>query len=96
MVPFTAATLINRYRREYYVSPDMAIRATLDYDLMAYDQRMVPRPNLRFKLPLPATVVIEVKAAPEYEKRLQEVMGYFPIARSRSSKYVQGLMGGPF
>ncbi len=96
MRPFTQATLINRYRREYYVSPDMAIRATLDSDLRAFDQRMVTRPNLSRRLPLPADVVVEVKAAPEYEKRLQEIMGYFPMARSRSSKYVQGLMGGHF
>ena len=96
LLAFTQPTLINRYRREYFVSPDAAIRATLDYDLVSYDQRMGSRPNLDRRLPLPALVMIEVKSAPEFHERLQRVMGYFPIPRSRSSKYVSGVMGGPF
>jgi len=96
LLTFTQPALINRYRRDYFVTPDEAIRATIDYNLVAFDQRMGSRPNLDRPLPLPATVVIEVKSAPEYHERLQRVMGYFPIARSRSSKYVNGVMGGPF
>jgi hypothetical protein len=96
LLAFTQPTLINRYRREYFVSPDATIRATLDYDLVSYDQRMGSRPNLDRRQPLPAFVMIEVKSAPEYHKRLQRVMGYFPLPRSRSSKYVSGVMGGPF
>ncbi len=95
LLVFTQPVLINYYRREYYVSPDAAVRATLDYDLVAFEQRMASRPNLTRRLPLPSAVVIEVKAAPEYHKRLQELMGFFPIQRSRSSKYVTGLLGGP-
>ena len=92
----TQPALINRYRREYFVTPDEAIRATIDYNLVSYDQRMGSRPNLDRRLPRPALVVIEVKSAPEHHERLQRVMGYFPIQRSRSSKYVNGVMGGPF
>ena len=96
LLTFVQPTLINCYRREYYVSPDSAVRATLDYEIEAYEQRMASRPNLTRKLPISAVVVIEVKAAQEYHERLQEVMGHFPILRSRSSKYVSGVMGGPF
>ena len=96
MLAFTQPTLINRYRREYFVTPDAAVRATLDYDLAAYEQRMSPRPNLSRRLPQPATVVIEVKTAPDHQKRLQHIMGFFPIGRSRSSKYVSGVLGGTF
>jgi hypothetical protein len=96
LLTFTQPTLINCYRREYYVSPDATIRATLDTDLASFGQRMSSRPNLNRRLPLPASVVIEVKAAPENQKRLQELMGFFPVQRSRSSKYVGGVMGGPF
>lgn len=94
LLAFTRPALINRYRREYYVSPDGAVRATIDYDLISYDQRIGSRPNLDRRLPLPAQVVIEVKSAPEHYQRLQRVMGYFPIPRTRSSKYVSGVMGG--
>lgn len=89
-------TLINRYWREYYVSPDEAIRVTLDYDLQAYEQRMFGRPNLARRMPLQDVTIIEVKAALQHEERVQQVMGQFPIQRGRSSKYVSGLMGGHF
>ncbi|MCB8945978.1 MAG: polyphosphate polymerase domain-containing protein [Ardenticatenaceae bacterium] len=90
----TQPTLINRYHREYYVTVDGAIRATLDYNQMAYDQRLSPRPNLQHPLPLPDLVVIELKAAPEHSERLQWAVGRFPIPRSRNSKYVNGILGG--
>lgn len=93
ILTFNQPALINRYWREYFVSPDHAIRATLDYDLVAYEQRMASRPNLHRRLPRSYLVVIEVKAAPEHFDRLQDLMGYFPILRSQNSKYVQGVIG---
>jgi hypothetical protein len=80
--------------REYFITPDMAIRATLDYDLVAYEQRMSSRPNLNRRLPVSPKVVIELKTMPEHHDRLQELMGFFPIIRSQNSKYVQGVAGG--
>ena len=56
----TEAVLLNQYAREYYVSPDGQLRMTLDYDLRAFDQRLLGRPNLRQALPLPATAIIEI------------------------------------
>lgn len=92
----TQAVLINRYRREYFVSPDKAIRATLDYAQVAFNQRLSSRPNLTRPLPLQALVVIEVKATPEHFERLERAMGFFPMLRTRNSKYVSGVTGGPF
>jgi hypothetical protein len=85
-------TLLNQYQREYYVTPDDAIRITLDFAQVAYDQRLSPRPNLGVRLPIADTVVIEIKAAWEEAERLQEVAAQFPVLRSRNSKYVRGLM----
>lgn len=85
-------TLVNRYRREYYVTPDGAVRLTLDYAQEAYDQRLARRPALRTRLPLDDLLVIEVKASPGEETRLQELMGRFPVPRSRNSKYVVSLL----
>ena len=87
-------TLINRYQREYYVTPDGTIRATLDFGQVAYDQRLSRRPNLRLRLPLSDAVVIEIKSAPEQVERLQEVAARFPVSRTRHSKYVRGLSAG--
>lgn len=85
-------TLLNHYQREYYVTPDRAIRATLDYAQVAYDQRLSPRPNLHLRLPIADAVVIEVKTSDEQAERLQEVVAQFPVHRHRNSKYVGGLL----
>jgi hypothetical protein len=83
--------LFNHYRREYYATPDGALRVTLDYACAAYDQRLSLRPNLRVPLPVADRVVIEIKAAPEHSERLQEVVAQFPVLRTRNSKYAGGL-----
>ena len=85
-------TLLNHYRREYYVTRDGAIRVTLDFAQIAYDQRFSLRPNLRIRLPIADTVVIEVKTTQEQAERLQEVVTWFPVRCSRNSKYASGLM----
>ena len=87
-------TLINRYSREYYVTVDGAIRATLDYNQAAYDQRLSSRPNLHRPLAMPDFVVIELKTTPEHIERLQWAIGRFPIPRSRNSKYMNGVLAG--
>jgi len=85
-------TLLNSYEREYYVTPDDAVRVTLDYAQAAYDQRLCPRPNLRARLPIADGVVIEIKTSDEQAERLQEVVAQFPVHRHRNSKYVGGLL----
>ena len=89
----TQPTLLNHYRREYYVTADGAIRATLDYDQVAYEQRLSSRPNLTSPVKMPDLVVIELKCTPEQIERLQGVIGRFPLPRSRNSKYVNGVLG---
>jgi hypothetical protein len=83
--------LLNHYQREYYATPDGALRVTLDYACAAYDQRLSLRPNLRVPLPIADRVVIEIKAAPEHAERLQEAVAQFPVLRTRNSKYVGSL-----
>lgn len=82
--------LINQYRREYFANADGSLRATLDYAQIAYDQRLANRPNLQHQTPLTNFVVIEMKATPEHGPALQAAMAYFPLPRSRNSKYVNG------
>lgn len=84
--------LLNRYEREYLVSRDGNIRATLDYNQRAYDQRMSQRPQLSRKTPLPRHMVVEVKADEIYEERLCEVANRLPMSRTRNSKYVSGVL----
>jgi hypothetical protein len=85
-------TLLTHYQREYYVTQDGDVRATLDFAQVAYDQRFAPRSNLRVRLPIADTVVIEIKTSQEQTERLQEIVARFPVPRSRNSKYARGLM----
>jgi hypothetical protein len=85
-------TLLNHYQREYYVTTDGTIRVTLDFGQVAYDQRLSLRPNLHVRLPIKDTIVIEVKTDQEHAERLQEIVGQFPVRRSRNSKYAGSLL----
>ena len=84
--------LLNRYQRSYFATLDGAVRATLDHDQAAYDQRLLARLNLRTRLPIADIVVIELKASLGHIDRLQEVAAQFPLSRSRNSKYVRSLL----
>jgi len=88
-------TIINSYQREYYVTPDQIIRLTLDFDQRVFDQRLSMIPNLKRPLPIEKELVIELKAPPEQTGRITDIMGRFPLLRSRNSKYVKGMMSGP-
>jgi hypothetical protein len=90
----TQPTLINRYRRAYYATPDGEMRLTLDDNQAFFDQRLSGRPDVRRKLQAGDTAVIELKASPLHEQRLEQAMGYFPLLRSRNSKYILGLLQG--
>ena len=84
-------TLINSYTREYFATADGAVRATLDYDQVAFNQRLSGRPNFGRRLLNQNFVVIEIKGAQETSNRLEEIMGHFPTQRTRNSKYVNGV-----
>ena len=84
--------LLNWYQREYYVTLDGTVRATLDYDQAAYDQRLLPRMSLRCPLPISDLVVIELKASLEHADRLEDAASQFPVSRSRNSKYARSLL----
>ena len=80
------------YQREYYATMDGTVRVTLDWEQVAYDQRMSLRPNRTTRLPLKDLIVIEVKAHRDQEARAAEVMRRFPLSRRRNSKYANGLL----
>jgi len=84
--------LLNHYQREYYATPDGAIRVTLDFAQAAYEQRLSLRPNLRVRLPVADTVVVEVKAGQDQAEQLPDIVARLPVLRTRHSKYVSSLL----
>lgn len=90
----TQPVLINTYRREYYVSADGAIRATLDLDLWACSQAFGQSPRLDSPQPQRDLAIIELKArAGEYE-RLSEALTSFPARTIHFSKFLSGMESG--
>ncbi len=83
--------LINRYQREYYLSADGKVRATLDYSEETYDQRCSDRPNLTRATPSPREIVLEFKATADANHPLAKAVSHMPLRVSRCSKYVRGI-----
>lgn len=88
---FFIPVLINRYRREYYVSADNTIRVTLDYDMKAFAQTFSSKPNIKYEEPLRNNVVVEVKADQKYHHNVADVLAELPLYSQQHSKYLNGL-----
>jgi hypothetical protein len=84
-------TLINKYQREYYVSGDGIVRATLDYSQSVFDQRYSAFPNLQFAAEKSDDLIIEFKANSEQHRRLAEVVADIPLRVGRYSKYIHAV-----
>ena len=83
--------ILNRYRREYFVTMDGRVRITLDADQRLHDQRFVRGPNLHVEEPPSAEAVVEFKASKDDGDRLAGISSTFPIRLEKSSKYVDGV-----
>ncbi len=95
LAQFDYPVLINHYQRSYYVTPDQAVRLTVDSDLRAYNQRFVAYPNVRRPAPVTDRVIIELKADRQHHARLTHILAHFPVRVDRHSKYVQGMIAAP-
>lgn len=94
---FPQPVLINSYWREYFATPDGAIRLTVDTDLRAFDQRSSSRPNLCRPARMGDVIVVELKAGTDGEatQRLADIVSSLPARVDRFSKYVRGVMAAP-
>lgn len=79
--------LVNTYRRSYFSSADGRIRATLDRDLTAYDQRRAAALQLVRATPQPDLAVLELKFEPHDRGRVAAESRDLPSVVSAFSKY---------
>lgn len=93
LLPVVIPTLINHYRREYYVSADGKTRLTLDYDLRAFCQHAAA-PNIRYPVPPEEVMLIEFKRGLEDEASFAALLAEFPQRVTRYSKYVDSFGSG--
>ena len=82
---------INRYDREYFVSGDGRIRATLDTNQQVYDQRLGQTPNLERPAMLQDTVVLELKFSHEDRAHGTDLLADVPIRIGRHSKFMNAV-----
>ena len=92
LVPVLSPTLFNHYEREYYVSRDGVLRATLDYDQIFYDQRPSIKAQPDEEALFLDTMVLELKTGVDHYDQLCEAIQHFPMQVSRNSKYVNGIL----
>lgn len=83
--------IMNRYRRRYFESADRRIRATIDTEQVAYDQRPGDRPNISSPAISEDRLVVEFKFAPEDWTMASKVVNGFPFRIGRHSKYINSV-----
>lgn len=88
---FPCPTLINRYRRSYWSTPDGGARVTVDWGHTVYDQRYNPYPNLTRQANLPDGLIIELKLTPEHRAFAEAITQSLPLRPRRNSKYCTGV-----
>jgi hypothetical protein len=88
--------LLNRYRREYFVTADGRIRATIDTGQQAFDQRYALRPNLRSPAIMQDTLVLELKFARADRQLAVALLASVPLRVGRHSKFMNGMRAAGF
>lgn len=88
---FPCPTLINRYRRAYWSTPEGGARVTVDWGHTVFDQRYHAYPNLTGRANLPDCVIIELKLGPEHRTFADAITQSLPLRPRRNSKYCTGV-----
>ena len=86
------AAMVNRYSRQYFVSADDKIRATIDNRQSVLGQAR--RHHLKFVSgeSRPRTLVIEFKFDRHDRAQASELLKQFPVRVSAHSKYILGIL----
>ncbi|MGI9590134.1 MAG: VTC domain-containing protein [Myxococcota bacterium] len=84
-------TLLNRYRREYWISRDGRVRLTLDDSLVFVPQSGGLALQTRGALPWHRVQVLEVKLPTGEAGTAREALRGFPYRPARFSKYTTGI-----
>jgi SPX domain protein involved in polyphosphate accumulation len=83
-------TLLNCYKRKYFLSADKNFRITIDHHL-AYYKIDYDRNTFLNKSEDVNSTVLELKYDIDYESQANLIASSFPFALTKNSKYLQGL-----
>lgn len=83
-------TLLNGYKRKYFLSSDRKFRLTLDNNLMY--TRIARYQNYFMRRVIDRdTTVMEIKYDIQYDEEVSRISNYFPFRMTKNSKYVNGI-----
>lgn len=83
--------MLNRYQREYFVTADGKIRATIDTRQRIFDQRSGNVPNFSRLAITQDTLVVEFKFAREDRQLAVKLLADVPLRAGRHSKYMNAV-----
>lgn len=87
---FLTPSIINRYRREYFISKDKRFRITLD------DNQIISNPKntnfIKNLNPIDEKVIVEIKFSPEFFKYLNELTNDLNLRLAKNSKYLNSVL----
>ena len=90
ILKLSQVSLLNSYKRRYFISRDRQYRITLDDDLIFF--KIKYRNNLfEQKMPDRKNIILELKYERKNDWKANQVTQYFPFRMTKSSKYVYGL-----
>ena len=89
-VKMVTPTLLNSYKRRYFLSADNRFRVTLDYNLLYHkiDKRFN---NFNFAPAKDANKIVELKYSLSDDWEANAISSQFPFRLNKNSKYVNGV-----
>ncbi len=87
----SSPTLLNRYRRKYYVSADGRFRVTIDTGL-SFRVINGRYHGFRNRYTDPRLIIVELKYAAKHDEGARDIGGGLPFRVSKLSKYIHGLV----
>ncbi len=83
-------SLLNRYKRKYFLSSNRKYRITIDNNLQSY--ALSPHQNnFLHKFSDYSASILELKYNDPHDGFVQDITNYFPFRLTKSSKYVEGI-----
>jgi SPX domain protein involved in polyphosphate accumulation len=83
-------SLLNSYRRKYFISADKNFRITIDKELSFYRISSIGNTFLN-KMNYHNAVVLELKYNSQFENAAKEIGSELPFMMTKNSKYLQGI-----
>jgi SPX domain protein involved in polyphosphate accumulation len=85
-------TLLNTYKRSYFVTPDQKFRMTVDREM---DFSPLIGGKQATLIPFQVSnIVVELKYDQEWDDEANEILKYIPFRQTKNSKYVTGMLMG--